>query len=1114
MKQVSITLIALAMSFGQFHASARTDLLRETFQNVNGDPENLVTLDESQLDNPTGWTFTDAYAGPGYVVIKKGGTVTTPPVAGVSGNAAFYFEVRPWEDPTGKNPVDWENIKPHALSITNGELSTYEFDGMTTMGSYCIYDITPETRITLTASYDMMLSGVGIYYGDNENGSMVTSDFTKFSHESGDYYSPFDLVLTPTTGSLCYDDGKHNILVYTLDGSAPVRTSTRYDGTPIHIAATTTVRTATIFGDGTMYTDTQRVYNFPQPKTPEIPAATYNVTVTRPGSLKSELLDLDADEINGLVLKGKINGEDLKYLASSEGRTAKITYLDLEDVTFEYDGSVYRTEVYVPVGMGTVTTYNYYLSETNYTEHRSTSPTSQVYDCYSNNLASAFTGESNVKRVVVPKVLTSIGSGAFSSVTMATLPEGIEEIGAFAFSSCSNVNLPVSIKKIGAYAFGENLIKPEIDLPNLEYLDDGAFKGAKIVKFNFNDKLKHLGKEAFAGTMIEEAVFTSPVDTIPESLFSGCKFLTKVDITGNVKVIGWRAFYMSNNIESFSIPQTVESVGVDAIPDYLLPAPENGIVYIGKAAYKRTENLTECAIKEGTVSITDGLFRGSDLAKITLPASLKTIGNGVFAWTKLTSTPDMPGVTRIEDDAFEYCPELGRVTIPEQVEYVGYAFRGCDALWSLTYNAIDAECPYGVSPRDLERIVIGDKVRRLPRGIYTNNTNVTEVILPASVEILEPMVFAGCSNLEYVRLSDNITTISELAFERCYALSDIHWPAKLTTVGRSAFDHCTSLTTISLPEGTEKVDSYAFGYCSNVTTLYIASTITELVQGAFTFDNRDRSTVITATATEPQDYEWEWYYIGNPTVKVPAASIERYKSHPKWAYCENIIPIEEISAPVETSSTSFDSGIDEDTDLSDTVIGDVYVTVGEEDGYDPTDGSITLNSTMDEEYIDAIGDMAPGQSDLANRFNGLVVMVNAGTGTITINCLTLGENRLNVKIGTAEPEVYTRDSKGDITVDYSVTEPTYVYIYGTSASATPARVRAKAPAQSGNCIKIYSVGVDPTTVGIDGVGEDKVNESEIIGIYNLNGAKVSNPATPGIYIVRRADGTTAKIAIK
>ena len=43
MKQVSITLIALAMSFGQFHASARTDLLRETFQNVNGDPENLVT---------------------------------------------------------------------------------------------------------------------------------------------------------------------------------------------------------------------------------------------------------------------------------------------------------------------------------------------------------------------------------------------------------------------------------------------------------------------------------------------------------------------------------------------------------------------------------------------------------------------------------------------------------------------------------------------------------------------------------------------------------------------------------------------------------------------------------------------------------------------------------------------------------------------------------------------------------------------------------------------------------------------------------------------------------------------------------------------------------------
>lgn len=82
MKQVSITLIALAMSFGQFHASARTDLLRETFQNVNGDPENLVTLDERQLDNPTGWTFTDAYAGPGYVVIKKAGLSPLPLLPG------------------------------------------------------------------------------------------------------------------------------------------------------------------------------------------------------------------------------------------------------------------------------------------------------------------------------------------------------------------------------------------------------------------------------------------------------------------------------------------------------------------------------------------------------------------------------------------------------------------------------------------------------------------------------------------------------------------------------------------------------------------------------------------------------------------------------------------------------------------------------------------------------------------------------------------------------------------------------------------------------------------------------------------------------------------------
>lgn len=1125
MKKILIAIVAIVSCMAQSYADERAKLLTETFSKVDGSMEATVTLDQSQLDNPSGWTFTDAYAGPQCVIIKKGGSVTTPTVAELTGNAAFYFSVGWWEDPSGKTEIDWENFKPHPLSITDGTLGTTELDmGVSVFGDYTIYDVGPTTRITLTASCDIVLTEVSIYYGNMGPGVMPMGDFTKFSHENDDYYNPFDLVLTPTTGSVCYDDGKHNILVYTLDGSEPQRTSTRYDGTPIHIDATTTVRTATIFGNGCMYQDKPRVYTFPASDvslTPEIPDNTYEITVTKPGNLKAQLLDHEADVIEGLVLKGAINGADLKYLIDGEGRMAKLTYLDMEEITFDYDGSLYRTVVVAPeAGMGTTYVGYYYFSPTNYEERRSSSPTQISTNYYRNDLSGAF-GDSRLKCVVAPKILTRVGSAAFPDVEMAILPDGIEEIGTSALSRCRVVNLPQSIRKIGDWAFGENLIVREIDLSNLEYVGKEAFRGAKITKFNFTDKLSHIGEGAFSGTRLTEAVLTVPGDTVPARLFAGCCDLRKVNISGTPRVLGAGAFDGSMGITDFTIPSTIEVVGTDAIPEYLLDAPEGGIIYVGKSAYKRTSDLSEYTVKEGTVSLTENLFDGAPLTRVTLPSSLRIIGDAAFTRTNLASTPQMQGVVRIGEYAFAYCNDLARVTIPESVEYIGgSAFYGCNALWSVTYNAVDAECPWGVSPRDLERIVIGDKVRRLPKGLYTGNTNVTEVTLPACVEILDPEVFANCSNLEYVRLSDNISTISERAFENCHSLRDMHWPAGLKTVGNDAFYKCSSLKTISLPEGTETLEPWAFRVCSGVETVYVASTITSFGDGSLTLDNAGKNVTITATAAVPQTVGWNWHYMGTPTIKVPAASLAAYKADPFWNGSNNgkenlIVSIEGISAPEEASETNFATGIDTDTDLGDTVVGDVYVTVGEEDGYDATDGSIVLNSTMDEDYVEAIGGMAPGESDIANRFNGLVVQVPAGNGTVTINCLTIGTRRVSVKIGSSEPVSYTKDSKGDITIDYSVTEDTYVYIYGSDAAAPQQAVRrtpAKAPSTD-SCVKIYSVGVAPGNSGIGDIEAD-TDLSRIVEYYRIDGVRVDDPSQPGIYIGRRADGSSVKIMVE
>lgn len=180
------------------------------------------------------------------------------------------------------------------------------------------------------------------------------------------------------------------------------------------------------------------------------------------------------------------------------------------------------------------------------------------------------------------------------------------------------------------------------------------------------------------------------------------------------------------------------------------------------------------------------------------------------------------------------------------------------------------------------------------------------------------------------------------------------------------------------------------------------------------FNNDEARAVVTCMlATPPSIKDYYWPFNNRiAQVKVPAAHLDAYKQHPEWeALTDRLTTIEEIHAIAENSETSFSGGIDENTDLSDTTVGNVYITLDDGDGYDPLDGCIVLNSTMEEEYAGNIGGCIPGQSDLANRFNGLVIMVSAGDGTVAVDCKTVGCNRLAVKIGDNEPQYYTKNDK-------------------------------------------------------------------------------------------------------
>lgn len=1111
-------------------------VFEENFENVVGTSDGKTKLDPSQLNHPSGWTFDNVYAGEGNLIIKEGGSITLPEIPELIGNANLFIYANYWRNPDkdyeGIDVSYFEQGVPLSVSISNGKLSSDEINGKLRM-----YGVDGNSRLKITAPNDIVLRNISIYYSTY---GYSEGDYIRFSHEAGPFYDPFDLTLNPWNVQVDYGDSIYNITVYTLDGTVPNRYSQRYHkDDKIHIASTTTVRAALILADGSMCYHVPKTYTLTKRyDINEQPENTYQIEV-KPGQLKKQLLDLDPDEVNGLVLTGTMNGEDLKFLADAQGLVGSLAYLDLEKVKLEYDGTVYRTYSPSKGFHEEQKIYNYIFSKENRTEQVPAGFGYKRYDCYRNNLARAFFKNGSLVTVKLPESMTELGENIFDdckALRGVKLPEGVAHIEGAAFQGCNileKLNFPAKLTSVGDNAFRSCLSLELDNLPNsLLYVGREAFCDVPLKALKLDRKVE-MGAGAFSNTPITEIEMATPCDSILGGTFSDCPNLTKITIGEGLKYIGDKAF-ANSPVKEANLPSTLRDISSTAFTGYSSYCPfvndiqpENHIRYIGKVAYQCVDrDLEEYTIKDGTVTLADELFESSQGNAFHIPASVEQIGSRVFAGTQIKTLPEMPGLKRIGDEAFYQCKNLKKVTIPETVEYIGGgAFYGCSNIWSLTYNAINAECERLMESNiPLEKIVIGDKVRRLPRGIFSGR-EFTEVTLPACLERIDEFAFYGCKNLTTINLSDSIRYIGDNAFYGCSSLKNIHWPLRLTTIGSRAFRQ-TALETISLPEGVTSVGDGAFYICPFAKTVYIPSTANVEDDINYYFELEEGGNcVITCMSPIPHPQARHWN-VGVAAIKVPAELVEQYKAQfPDIA--DKIMAVNQVGAMDKDSKTSFAAGISEEADLGDAVIGDVYVTVGDGDGYDSTDGSIVLNSTMTAAEVAGIGSLAPGKSDIANRFNGLIVKVNAGDGTMVIDCKTVGKNTLNVKVGEAEPQAFVKSDRGTIEVAYRVDKETCVYIYGAEqemaddaeaakahqvAACRPlSRAAALSASASENCVKIYAVGVSQST----GINHTLIDgNSPIIGYYTLDGVKIEQPNAPGIYVVRRANGSNYKLVIK
>lgn len=149
-------------------------------------------------------------------------------------------------------------------------------------------------------------------------------------------------------------------------------------------------------------------------------------------------------------------------------------------------------------------------------------------------------------------------------------------------------------------------------------------------------------------------------------------------------------------------------------------------------------------------------------------------------------------VHTIDSDAFSACYRLDSVRLSPALRWMGPG-----AFNHSAFVHIDL-------PADL---------RYIGSNAFNDCLNLTEVIIPNTVDSIGANCFFNCRQLQHVRLGNSMTRVPDDCFVYCYALSDMEFGSSMQVIGERAFYQCQSLTDPVLPESIDTLKNMCFSMC-------------------------------------------------------------------------------------------------------------------------------------------------------------------------------------------------------------------------------------------------------------------------------------------------------------
>ncbi|WP_278797721.1 leucine-rich repeat domain-containing protein [Leyella stercorea] len=274
----------------------------------------------------------------------------------------------------------------------------------------------------------------------------------------------------------------------------------------------------------------------------------------------------------------------------------------------------------------------------------------------------------------------------------------------------------------------------------IKWIGDHAFKNCSSLKTinNVPAGLTDINEWCFEGTALETVDLSNTNVTImKDGVFSNNKSLTSIQLPNKLENFWDNAFNGCTALNNIVMPSTVK-----AIYNYV---------------FENCTSLSNITLNEGCTTLGNHVFKNCPLAAVTFPKTLGSIDEWAFEGTKL-ETVDLSNtqIKKLPNGSFYNCQQLNDVKLPIELTDIGECAFYKSAIASITFPSslqkIDA---WAFQYTQLTNVVIPTKTGHIGDGAFSDNANLTTVVVNGLECYLAVSAFANCPTLTDVYITSN-----------------------------------------------------------------------------------------------------------------------------------------------------------------------------------------------------------------------------------------------------------------------------------------------------------------------------------------------------------------------